>query len=125
MDIREIRLQNMLSLAKEVKGLTALAKKSGVNKAYLSQLKSQKLDRTMGDLVARKLEVAMSKPHGWMDRIHGEDEVMDDVFTVDELRLLSAIIEAETVTAGVELTHKQKANVIMNIYRKSNPPRKK
>lgn len=77
MDVIEIRHRNLLVL------LTALEKRGiklrhaqaqqlgGLGSSYLSQLRGGK---TMGEETARKIEVAMGKPYGWLDMPRWEAE---------------------------------------------------
>lgn len=69
MENKEIRRSNMLLLVEETpsKTLRELAEICEVNVAYLSQIKSKKTKREMGDDIARRLERGMKKPPGWMD----------------------------------------------------------
>lgn len=69
MDVIEIRHRNLLQLLDELaqKGATRnvdQAQRLVMSTSFLSQLKGGK---KMGDDVARKIESATSKPHGWMD----------------------------------------------------------
>jgi transcriptional regulator with XRE-family HTH domain len=69
MENKEIRRSNMLLLVEETPSGTIreLAEICGVSIAYLSQIKSNKTKRGMGDDVARRLERGMKKQPGWMD----------------------------------------------------------
>lgn len=77
--IAEIR-RNNLKLAVDVFGgdVDKLCEVANVSYAYLSQIKTMQPDtktgrpRSMGDAVARKIEVAIKKPVGWMDKDHSE-----------------------------------------------------
>lgn len=72
MDSHEIRLQNLLCLIKEAGSKAELARLTGVNEDYLSQITSDKTPRNMGPGTARKLERGMRRPKGWMDQLHTE-----------------------------------------------------
>lgn len=79
MDIKQIRLKNLRSLISEAGTIAELARKSATAPAYLSQILNRLPSasgsaRTLGDKLARKLETAMSKPFGWMDKDHNEVE---------------------------------------------------
>lgn len=69
MENKQIRRANLLLLIDETesKTLRELADLCGVSENYLSQVKSPKIARQMGDDVARRLERGMKKPPGWMD----------------------------------------------------------
>ncbi len=67
MDIRGIRRNNLARLIAEAGGQKALADRSGVSAAYLSQVLSARVPRNVGHNLARRLERGMAKPYGWMD----------------------------------------------------------
>lgn len=72
--VTEIRLNNLERLVSEAGTADALAERAGVSPVYLSQIRSRAIDvktgkpRNLGNVAARKLEVGMGKPQGWMDR---------------------------------------------------------
>jgi SOS-response transcriptional repressor LexA len=70
MDAKEIRLVNLRVLIAEAGGQRQLARRTGVNPAYLSQILSERTARKMGDDVARRLERGTDKSRGWMDVLH-------------------------------------------------------
>jgi DNA transposition AAA+ family ATPase len=73
--IREIRLRNLLKLIEKSQlSQTAFACKVETSPAYLSQIISIKTKRNMGDMVARKIELSLKMPKGWMDSLHGDEE---------------------------------------------------
>ena len=74
--IAEIRLANLDALLDEFGTQEKVAEAGGTSSVYLSQIrnkaanvKSGKL-RSMGDDMARKLEIGCNKEVGWMDNIH-------------------------------------------------------
>lgn len=81
MDVIEIRHRNLIAL---IEGLTARgivkvkdqAATLGMSSSYFGQLRGgEKLKpKKMGDDVARKLELVLRKPHGWMDQPQGSSE---------------------------------------------------
>ena len=78
MDIKQIRLRNLRILIGEAGTIANLARLSNTAPAYLSQIlnslpTSTGRPRSVGDKLARKLEQAMNKPYGWMDR-NNDDE---------------------------------------------------
>lgn len=72
LDSKEIRRRNLLVLISEAGTAAALAEAAQTSAAYLSQILSVKTKAHLGDALARKLEAAMRKPHGWMDTVHYE-----------------------------------------------------
>ena len=75
MNIKEIRIQNLLHLIEGSGSMQALAERAQrveetINANYLSQLKNS--TKGMGDRYARKLESALGLPTNWMDSDHNE-----------------------------------------------------
>lgn len=74
--ISEIRRDNLLIALARMGAASKLASVAGVSAVYLSQVKNRSPEsktgkpKTMGDDVARKIEVALSEPEGWMDTPH-------------------------------------------------------
>lgn len=73
MDVKEIRRENLRALLNEFGTATALASAAGTDAAYLSQIKSTKTKREIGDNLARRLEKAANKDRGWMDQLHRQN----------------------------------------------------
>jgi transcriptional regulator with XRE-family HTH domain len=95
MENKEIRRGNLLLLVGETptKTLRELAERCGVSVAYLSQVKSPKIQRDMGDDVARRLERGMKKPTGWMDIPQAGKSRPKIDYTAQEQELLDAFRE--------------------------------
>ena len=73
----EVRLQNLELLVGEAGSAVKLAKQAKTSASYLSQIRrglptAMGNPRGIGDQLAHKLEVAMRKPHGWMDEPHAQ-----------------------------------------------------
>lgn len=91
----DIRVKNLGHLVAEFRTISALAESAKTSEKYLSailngtQLKSGR-PRRLGDMVARKLEDAASKPPGWMDHDHdnGGMVVTHTDLTPDEAEML-------------------------------------
>lgn len=75
MDVTAIRHSNLLALVEAlnkrgiIKRMDQAQALGGLGSSFLSQLVGGK---KMGDDVARKIEAAAEKPHGWLDRVHGD-----------------------------------------------------
>lgn len=93
----DIRREN-LDIAIDRAGSAAkLASAAGVSEAYLSQIKTcapeskTKKPKSMGNVVARKIEIAIKEPEGWMDADHApvlksaNDSPMQDAASLAEL----------------------------------------
>ena len=76
--ISEIRLANLESLIAEAGTADELASRADLSAVYISQIRARAIDvktgrpRSMGSVAARKLEIGMGKPSGWMDRDHND-----------------------------------------------------
>lgn len=75
MDITSIRFKNLLDLAKRYKKQIDFADAVKTDKAYISQLLSAAKGngvkpRKIGDDFARRVEVELKLPYGWMDHCH-------------------------------------------------------
>ena len=72
MEIKEIRLENLLALAKREGQDLDFCKRIDMNPSYLPQLKSR--SKAIGDKIARKIEERLGLERGYMDSIHVVDE---------------------------------------------------
>lgn len=73
MDMHQIRLLNLESLIKKQGSAAKIASLIGSSPTVLSVIRSDKHpDKNMGGGMARRIEDALSLPHGWMDRLHDE-----------------------------------------------------
>ncbi|AOY93809.1 hypothetical protein BKK79_19890 [Cupriavidus sp. USMAA2-4] len=70
-EIRRARLKELLdSLGRG--GKARLAEMAGTSPAYISQITSERTKANVGSDLARRIEKAFGKPHGWMDRLEPE-----------------------------------------------------
>lgn len=98
MDVIAIRHRNFLLLLEQLKqrGITktkdAAQALGGLGSSYFSQLKGGKL---MGDATARRIEAAIYKPRGWMDRPQWADhqERIADHPEVDKEEAIRRLME--------------------------------
>ena len=87
--IDEIRLDNLLLAIGRAGTATALAEKSGLSAAYISQIKNRQPDsktgkpKNMGDDAARKIEAGIGEMRGWMDVDHSTSTMPFAVKTQD------------------------------------------
>lgn len=100
MDSKTIRLKNLKSLINEIGTAAALAEKINASPSQISQIVAPKAIRSLGDALARRIEEAFRKPHGWMDQIHDQSsnlEVMDrKIGTVPLISFVSAGLFCES-----------------------------
>lgn len=68
MDIKQIRLQNMLALANGYGRIADFCEKIDMQPSYFSQVKAG--TKGIGDDRARRTEVLLELPHGFMDMVH-------------------------------------------------------
>lgn len=69
MDIKSIRRKNMVALLKG-RSKSECAELWGTSPSYLSQMLSENPTRSVGDVMARRVEMAELLPHGWLDQVH-------------------------------------------------------
>ena len=80
MDVKAVRLKNLLALIQEAGSAAQLARDCGTSSAYISQILNGVTSpsgsaRSIGDSMARKLEAGTGKPNGWMDSPHDNNNV--------------------------------------------------
>lgn len=85
--IDEIRLLKLKELVREKGTLASIADACGTSAAYLSQIingveSSTGTPRSVGDKLARKIEVGLKKPHGWMDENNDENNLHNNTSDV-------------------------------------------
>ena len=68
MDIKQIRLQNLMALAAGFKLMSEFCEKIDMQPSYYSQIKAG--TKGIGNDRARRTEVLLELPHGWMDMVH-------------------------------------------------------
>lgn len=114
MDIAEIRRKNLNYLIQtEYDGIARqFGLDAGLDPSYVSRLFTDKpaSRRTVGSKLARKIEIAIGKPKGWLDRPQWVTEQDNDTLLVN-------IIQAvENSTKDVELAPEKKAELIASLY---------
>lgn len=114
MENREIRLINLRKLLKEVVSASALAHAADTSPAYISQILSKKTKGSIGNKLARKLELAMNKPKGWLDQLHDDSETLP----VEHIPLIK---HEELLSWNFSKGHTQNENV--NKIAKDNFPK--
>lgn len=70
MNVKDIRRENMRSLAKQVGGITKLAGMLGKSQSQISHVIGVRPIKAIGDRVASEVEKLFSKPSGWLDMPH-------------------------------------------------------
>jgi len=93
MDIKEIRRTNLryqqrLAAAKLGMKKADFAEKVGTSASTISQILGEGAVRNLGDELARKIEMNLQLPRGWLDQIHPE---LDDEERKGEARIIGDI----------------------------------
>ena len=73
MDIKEIRKLNLSSLLNQKKSYSQAAKDWDTAPSMISQIMSEKGQRNLGDVLARKIELAEGLERGWFDILHDSE----------------------------------------------------
>lgn len=104
MDYKTLRKLNIRLLELEVGSLTALAKLANTSQSYLSQCVGPKAIRTVGDDIARRLEVSTGKPRGWLDEPHTDEAYMNLARAVyDKLIMLGSHPKLQAVAVLLDV----------------------
>ena len=109
MDINEIRIKNLLSVIDNFKNLAEFARTYNIDANYMSMLIHH--HRSFGEKTARKLEISMSKPIGFLDttEAHPLDQykVFFDSADSGVRNSILTILEALQVTYKQQLAQQQ------------------
>ncbi|AYY53234.1 TPA: hypothetical protein R7O71_002994 [Acinetobacter baumannii] len=70
MDSKSIRYLNTRILVEEVGGVSNFAEKINKGQSQTSQFAGTNPIKGIGNKVAREIEEAFNKPHGWLDQVH-------------------------------------------------------
>ncbi len=90
MENKHIRVLNLRKLLKEAKTAAALANAANTSPAYISQILSTKTKGSIGNKLARRLEIAAGKPLGWLDMLHVEDDVAQTTLALQHIPLVES-----------------------------------
>lgn len=104
MDAKAIRRMNAKLLAEQVGGVTVLAGMAGTSQSYLSQIIGPRPCREVGDSLARKLEQATGRPHGWMDVSHVTEPRLEQARKVYDALLELPPEKLDAIMALLNLT---------------------
>lgn len=74
MDVYEIRWQNFRALAGHPGGITEAADRLGKLQGQVSHFGGERPIKNIGPKIARQIEKAYGKPHGWLDAVHGDEQ---------------------------------------------------
>ncbi|MFW2082869.1 LexA family protein [Acinetobacter guillouiae] len=74
MDSKSIRYRNTRLLVEEIGGVSNFAEKINKGQSQTSQFAGTNPIKGIGNKVAREIEEAFNKPHGWLDHVHEDIE---------------------------------------------------
>lgn len=74
MDSKTIRYQNTRYLVNQIGGVSNFAEKIGKSQSQASQFAGTNPIKGIGNKVAREIEDAFEKPHGWLDIQHADED---------------------------------------------------
>ncbi len=89
METKEIRLINLLTLAKRYGQDVEFCKRIDMNPSYLPQLKAR--SKSIGDKVARKVEEKLGLERGYMDVVHDVQSLPDAIPAADVMSVAYSI----------------------------------
>ncbi|EPR9360828.1 LexA family protein [Acinetobacter baumannii] len=74
MDSKTIRYKNTRLLVDQIGGVSNFAEKINKGQSQTSQFAGTNPIKGIGNKVAREIEEAFNKPHGWLDQVHEDIE---------------------------------------------------
>ncbi|WP_151959564.1 LexA family protein [Acinetobacter bereziniae] len=92
MDSKSIRYQNTRLLVEQVGGVSSFADKIGKGQSQTSQFAGTNPIKGIGNKVAREIEDAFDKPHGWLDHLHDEKLTSKNVNVSEPIPLVGKLI---------------------------------
>ena len=92
MDSKSIRYRNTRVLVNVAGGVSNFADKIGKGQSQTSQFAGTNPIKGIGNKVAREIEDAFNKPHGWLDLLHDEDLPSNDVNISEPMPLIGKLI---------------------------------
>lgn len=94
MDSKTIRYNNTRILVGQVGGVSNFANKINKGQSQTSQFAGTTPIKGIGNKVAREIEEAFGKPHGWLDVVHQEDSNLSYPTSTETNKELFALIES-------------------------------
>jgi len=79
MDISSIRLKNAQSLRDTCSSTADFARKVGKEPTQVRHWFNPNVNKNIGNKIAREIEAAFNKPHGWLDSIHDLNEAQHHI----------------------------------------------
>ncbi|WP_151808969.1 hypothetical protein [Acinetobacter soli] len=94
MDSKTIRYQNTRLLVEQVGGVSNFANKINKGQSQTSQFAGTTPIKGIGNKVAREIEDAFGKPHGWLDVSHQEDSSLNHSTLTESNKELTVLIKS-------------------------------
>ncbi len=92
MDSKTIRYNNTRILVDQVGGVSNFAHRINKGQSQTSQFAGTTPIKGIGNKVAREIEVAFGKPHGWLDLPHNEESKPSDTNVSEPIPLTGKLI---------------------------------
>mgnify|MGYP000190694272 CR=1 FL=1 len=115
--ILKTRVHNLRALMEQWGGPTSLATKLGhANGSYLSQMAGPNPSREVSEKVARKTEIILSLPSGWLDTQHtGLPQEVNTNLLIDTIEMTKEIIDQ----AGLKLSRDKFTQLVNLAYERA------
>ncbi|ENU24235.1 hypothetical protein F993_01551 [Acinetobacter proteolyticus] len=94
MDSKTIRYNNTRILVDQVGGVSNFANKINKGQSQTSQFAGTTPIKGIGNKVAREIEEAFGKPHGWLDVAHQKDSNLSSSASTETNKELLALIKS-------------------------------
>nr|WP_314370021.1 S24 family peptidase [uncultured Acinetobacter sp.] len=92
MDSKTIRYNNTRILVEQVGGVSNFANKINKGQSQTSQFAGTTPIKGIGNKVAREIEDAFGKPHGWLDLLHDDEAKSLDITVSEPIPLIGKLI---------------------------------
>lgn len=122
MDIYEIRLINMNYLIQTVKSIKVFADIVETSPTVISQIRSEKTKKQIGSELARRIEKAFGKKHGWLDKLHYDEEAdytslsNKDALSLAIARVMNQLIAAEVYEPKKKMDSEVFSSLVVAAY---------
>ncbi|MAE82810.1 MAG: hypothetical protein CMB80_08760 [Flammeovirgaceae bacterium] len=123
MDVKEIRLINMNYLIDSVGSVNEFADLIEGSASHISQIRSTRSPKNVGATLARRIESAFNKEHGWMDKLHyteSEDYSHlndEEILTIAVRRVINQLVSSGVYEAKKSMETSVVTSLIVNEYK--------
>lgn len=102
MDSKSIRYQNTRILVDSIGGISNFAERINKGQSQTSQFAGTNPIKGIGNKVAREIEEAFGKPHGWLDVIHQKNTGSNALNNSDNYSITSDNNDLATLIRALE-----------------------